>query len=226
MKKRLIGFSPAERPIEGPVDKLGGQPVWRTEPQWPLGTSGEPMMFVCQIRLAWVLPEAEGRMGYLFFTEDPVCSGYGEPDGGDCALIIQPGGRYAGPTAPLREGPTVCHRRWNERIEVRVPVELHIDLTEADEAPAGAWDDISPDDHEAFSAYFDARNENKIGGYPVPTVNRRYPRSWPVPDDWRLLVQLNALVDDGPYFLNFALDGTAYAVISPDGSEGRFWFDR
>jgi uncharacterized protein YwqG len=82
-------LSKPDAPILEPVTKLGGQPVWVDKPQWPLSTELEtPMMFLGQFRL----PGEEVRIAYLFMTggEDYV-DGTWESEGGENALIVQPG---------------------------------------------------------------------------------------------------------------------------------------
>ncbi|MFC4062932.1 hypothetical protein ACFOWE_32020 [Planomonospora corallina] len=86
---RLV-LSKADAPILEPVTKLGGQPVWVDEPQWPLSTElGTPMMFLGQFRL----PGEEVRMAYLFMTDDEEdhVDGTWESEQGENALIVQPG---------------------------------------------------------------------------------------------------------------------------------------
>jgi hypothetical protein len=43
-----LELAPADGPVREPVIKVGGQPVWLEEPQWPLSsTTGEPMPGLC-----------------------------------------------------------------------------------------------------------------------------------------------------------------------------------
>ncbi|MGP3956329.1 hypothetical protein ACTWPT_10060 [Nonomuraea sp. 3N208] len=78
---------PAEEPIRGHVTKLGGAPVWVSEPQWPLSRRLErPMTFIGQFRL----PGPEPRMAYLFMTGEDIDCTY-ESEAGENALIVQPG---------------------------------------------------------------------------------------------------------------------------------------
>jgi uncharacterized protein YwqG len=67
--------------------------------------------------------------------------------------------------------------------------------------------------------------EDKIGGTPVPTINR--PR-FPDLQHWRLLLQLNTKDNEGgdPFFLNLASDGVGYAFIARDGHRGMFLWSR
>ncbi|GAA2474860.1 hypothetical protein [Winogradskya humida] len=123
--RRDMVWRTADGPIEAPVAKLGGQPFWLDEPFWPTSAGfGTPMMFIGQ----FPVPGPHSRLAFLFMAED----GYGtgstyEPEDGDNALIVQPGGRVppflTGTSA--RTGPTLWRRgeSWTDR----VPVELHID---------------------------------------------------------------------------------------------------
>lgn len=112
--RQTVTFVPTAEPIEGPVTKLGGRPQWREEPQWPVSrTLGRPMFFLGQFRLEDG-PDGEPRMAYLFMTdsaaleimdneaafenvdeaaEDLPDVDTFEPEGGENAVIIQPGGR-------------------------------------------------------------------------------------------------------------------------------------
>ena len=64
------------------VTKFGGQPVWTTEPTWPLGSDGLPAMFIAQ----FALPD-DDRLAYLFVDPswDP------DLDGSEGILFAQPG---------------------------------------------------------------------------------------------------------------------------------------
>lgn len=224
MKKYVIQYRAALSPINDPVTKLGGQPVWIDKPQWPIGTTGAPLMFVGQFEMKYVLSDSCTRLGYVFFSDDPVNSYYGDADKGDCVVILQPGGIYYGPTQPLRHGPTVYKCTWSNRDRLITPCEFAIDLTEKEEEPVGTWDDVDPNDEGAWNKYFDALIEDKVGGRAVPTGNTMG-CPLPVPDDWRLLVQLNS-EEREDFFLSFGGDGTGWAFVSPDGRSGKFWFDR
>ncbi|MGW5094319.1 hypothetical protein ACWEQ1_18385 [Streptomyces nodosus] len=99
-------FAPAAAPVREAVTKLGGQPVWLAEPEWPLSrATGAPMRFLGQFSLAG------GGLGYLFMTGDDggvSVDGTWDPEGGENALLVQPGGRLPGfVTVESRaEGPT------------------------------------------------------------------------------------------------------------------------
>lgn len=100
-----LTFHETQEPITQPVTKFGGQPVWLTDPQWPLSRSeGEPMQFICQIALdPQIFGETPGRIAYLFMTDDEMVTNTSDPDGGENAIIIQPGSTKI-PTQPLLTG--------------------------------------------------------------------------------------------------------------------------
>jgi hypothetical protein len=114
--RRAVRYEPADRTIDEPVTKLGGGPVWLQEPQWPLSRSRDrPMPFLGQFRLDDGTGEV--RLAYVFMSdefvfdmEDEEAAGEDEdwdveedddnsiddtfePEGGENAVIIQPGGR-------------------------------------------------------------------------------------------------------------------------------------
>ncbi|MEV6394075.1 hypothetical protein AB0M39_04715 [Streptomyces sp. NPDC051907] len=100
-----LEFVSVDCPVRAPVTKIGGQPVWLEEPQWPLSRkTGEPMQFLGQFALDG------GRIAYLFMTDVQVeyVDGTWEPDGGENALLIQPGGRIPDSVTvrAQAEGPT------------------------------------------------------------------------------------------------------------------------
>ncbi|MFJ2740318.1 hypothetical protein ACIO3O_11670 [Streptomyces sp. NPDC087440] len=98
-----VEFVPAGRVVAEPVTKVGGQPVWLDAPQWPLSKdSGEPMEFIGQFELPG------DRLAYVFMTEN--APGTFVPDGGENAVIVQPGGRVPSFVAGVRDlasGPTL-----------------------------------------------------------------------------------------------------------------------
>jgi uncharacterized protein DUF1963 len=223
-KKRLIHYRAVKKPITTPTTKLGGLPSWLGKPQWPIGTDGKPMLFIGQVELRYVLPHAGHALAYLFYMDDPGARHY-DFGGPDAAVIIQPGGTYSGPTRPLRAGPTLYRRSSRTGVESRTPVELALDLEEVDEAPAGTWDHVGPDNVKRYLAYQEARREDKIGGHPVLSDNPPM-TSLPVGMDWRLLIQLNDRDWEDIFFLNFAGDATSWVMVSPDGREGRIFSSR
>lgn len=127
--RRAVRFEPVEEAGGTPVTKLGGQPVWLAEPQWPVSAGlAEPMTFIGQFRLdgdgtgtadGTGTGAGEVRMAYLFMTDtEDFVDGTWEPEAGENAVIVQPGGRVPPFVAvrPLAAGPT-----WPE--EDHLPVD-------------------------------------------------------------------------------------------------------
>jgi hypothetical protein len=229
-KKYVISYRATSSPIGESVTKFGGLPVWIEKPQWPLSRrSGAPMQFICQVVLyANLFGDLDARMAYVFLTDWDfvgVPPYTGNPDSGENAVIVQPGGIWTGPSLPLYEGPGLYRRQWRSGRWEQTPCEFDVDLLLGEDPEQGAWDDVDPDDADAWSAYWEALVEDKIGGTPVPTGNAmgEPPR---VRRDWPLLLQLYTKGDSDPFFLNFASDGVGYAYISPDGRIGTFLWDR
>jgi uncharacterized protein YwqG len=103
-----VRFVAAMATVTEPVTKLGGQPVWIGEPQWPLSRElSAPMRFLGQFRL----PGPDVRVAYLFMSDDDeeFVDDTFEPEGGENALLVQPAGRVPSfvETIELATGPTL-----------------------------------------------------------------------------------------------------------------------
>ena len=155
--KATIEFTESDDPITQPVSKFGGQPVWIDDPQWPLSKeTGNQMRFICQIALDETLfPGSAGKVAYLFMTEEEdgsfVDSTY-EPDGGENAIIIQPG-KSSSACCDQAEGPTLYRMVEKEGFDLlqQVPCEFSINPT------PGIDTEVSDD----------GLDENKVGGLPI-----------------------------------------------------------
>lgn len=234
-KKYTIAYREVASPITDPVTKFGGQPVWLEEPQWPVSRMyNSPMQFICQIALEPLLfGNLPTRMAYLFLTDWDYAGVFPttfDPDGGENAVILQPGGVWSGPCLSVPEGPSLyCRSRRHGRWE-QTPCELGVDLHPGDDPDAGTWDDVDPDDKEVWDAYCAALREDKVGGAPVPPTNGEDELAAFITDGWRLLLQLNAKDNEGRtgdrFFLNLSYDGAGYAFLSPDGRTGKFLWSR
>ncbi len=220
MKKRTIEFKEAKKPAREAVTKFGGQPVWLTEPQWPLSAeTGKPMRFICQIVLSEDLfGLVSPKMAYIFMTdgEDHV-DGTWEPDGGENAVILQPGTTSAS-VEPLAEGPTLYRmvkKMFKKRL-VPEPCEFVVhgpvsdDPTFAPESERSEWSE------EKWEEYANILDGNKIGGTPIFMQGDEFPDS----GSWKLLLQLDST--QVPFFVNFGDAGIAYAFLSEDGATGKF----
>jgi uncharacterized protein YwqG len=217
--RSTLEFTPAAAPVAGLVTKFGGQPNWIAEPQWPLSrATGNPMRFIAQIALEEALfPGASGRMAYLFMTdEEDYVDGTWEPDGGENAVVIQPG-KVGAAVAALASGPTLY-----EMVEVKrkkplepQPREYTVRLTRGDDPLFQPESQRAHFSDEEWDAYANALDGNKIGGTPIFLQDDEFPS----PGDWRLLLQLDST--RVPFFVNFGDAGVAYAFLSMDGSEGK-----
>jgi HEAT repeat protein/uncharacterized protein DUF1963/PBS lyase HEAT-like repeat-containing protein len=151
-----LDLQPRLMPVDQPVTKFGGQPVWLGIPTWPLGSDGEPMTFMAQFSV----PGVEG-LAYLFidYSEEVWASPY---DGS--ALLMQPGPppdrhivQALGPTytSQISEADRYVPRMRTRRTE-------YLPILEEGREPADwrAFDRDRDDDRD------DDRDWNKIGGSP------------------------------------------------------------
>jgi hypothetical protein len=169
-----------------------------------------------------------------------------DPDAGENAVILQPG-IYRGPILPLTDGPTLYHVFPDERglYVIKRPCEYAVEWHPGEDADnlASPWPDMTEEelseedddlDDEAWmlkhrthpSAWdlrYEASDENKIGGFPVPTTNHdTFP--YPAGGPWQLLLQLQEV--GMPFEINFGSDGTGYELLSEDGQVGKFLWMR
>ena len=80
--RRVVRYEPAGRAIDAPVTKLGGEPAWLQEPQWPLSRSrNRPMPFIGQFRLDD--GTGETRLAYVFMSDLFIFDMEDEEDTGD-----------------------------------------------------------------------------------------------------------------------------------------------
>lgn len=214
--KKIIQFHAVEQPITEAVTKFGGQPVWIDEPEWPLSESlDEPMMFIGQIAIEPELfPDAQGKMAYLFMTDSEEHGSNPptwDPDGGENAIVIQPGGEVWVETEPLSEGPTLNLRGPSSSR----PREYRVTCVEGHDAeflPEHERCDLSQAEKETK---FGKLEESKIGGTPIFIQSDEFPG-----DDWQLLFQFDS--DNLPFDLHFGDAGIGYGFISADGDEAKF----
>ncbi|GGD46852.1 hypothetical protein [Paenibacillus nasutitermitis] len=228
-------------PLNSLKTKFGGQPVWITEPQWPLssGWDNRPMMFVGQIELDKELfddpsnsgsasdsagseasktaesgADQEQRIAYIFVTHsvsgeegffDPDII---DPDGGENAVIIQPGGKLLVKTVPLENGPTL----WDDNgqaYEGRLQLKQEQD---PDFIDSESYLQLSEDEQRAYSDVVDG---DKIGGVPYFFQGD----GWPDDSRWHLLLQLHA--NFKPFSLNIGSAPTLFVFVSEDLTTGK-----
>jgi len=220
-KRGTIVFIPATAPIHEPVTKFGGQPTWLEAPQWPLSReSGKPMRFIGQIALTEeIFGSTVGRMAFLFMTddEDDYVDGTWEPDGGENAVIVQPG-EVTVPTQSLAQGPTLyrmVHPVGADRL-VPEPCEFGVRLTLAEDPPFVAEQNRWERGDEENRRYYDAVDGNKVGGTPGFIQGDEFPGE----QFTKLLLQLDS--NAVPFAVNFGDCGVGYAFLSADSRTGKF----
>lgn len=229
--RRLLSFSPCSVPVDAPVAKLGGQPVWLDEPFWPVSRDrGTPMTFVGQ----FPVPGPRSRMSYLFMTDDDSVALTSEPEAGENALLVQPEGRIP----PFIEGfvastgPSLWRRgrSWTERVAVELDIRVHL----ADDAAELAYQrDVARQAAERRGTFLDgdALSADDLGAGDCRSYVGGQPLFWQpttttIEPTWRFFFQLDGAEGSGDdsYALNFG-GGTGYAFLSQDEREGRFFWD-
>ena len=185
--------------------KFGGQPDWVTTPEWPVSkTTGHPMRFVCQINLRDIgLNDTEAELAYLFMTdEEEYVDGTWEPDGGENAIVLQPGDNKF-KTEKHVTGPTLYNM-------VEVPGNER--LIPKDFACSVGLTELPDNDTEADETEF----KNKIGGQPNFLQGEEFPSD----EKWHLLLQLDSA--SVPFSINFGDAGVGYGFISDDKKRAKF----
>ena len=201
-KAGFIEFQEASSPVSGLVTKFGGQPEWVGAPEWPLSReTGEPMRFICQIKLSKSLfGHVQAEMAYLFMTDEEgnFVDGTYEPDGGENAVILQPG-KTARPTSPLVEGPSLYRMVQKPGAKLLIPetCSFSVNLVECEDL----HDDIK---------------KNKVGGRPVFLQGEELPFE----GQSRLLLQLDCC--SVPFYVNFGDAGVGYAFLNAAGDQAKF----
>ena len=221
-KKRRIEFNEASSPITDAVTKFGGQPVWISEPQWPLSReTGNPMRFICQISIRDDLhANLAAKMAYLFMTEEEdgeFVDGTYEPEGGENAAILQPGNVEC-PFSPLHQGPTLFRMVEKPGKEMLEPEDCEFSVTLIDEDDLEFvldtdQSELSEGERESVTGNLD---ENKIGGTPVFMQGDEFPFE----GSNHLLLQLDSC--SVPFSINFGDAGVGYAFLDQFGERARF----
>ena len=220
--KWILNFAESSTPICDPVTKFGGQPVWIDDPAWPLSRqTGKPMTFIAQIALSDQLGlTTSAGMAYVFMTDDvdgEYVDGTWEPDGGENAVILQPGTTSV-PTTPEHEGPSLYRmvkKPGMDRLQPE-PCECAVELVEAEDvefvSEADRWR-MSKEESAAVTGKLD---ENKVTGTPVFMQGDEFPFE----SGSQLLLQLDSC--GVPFSINFGDAGVGYVFLNASGDEARF----
>jgi hypothetical protein len=218
-KKYSIEFFEAKKPILELVTKFGGQPNWVGKPEWPLSKSThEPMRFIGQIALdAELVGAVTAKMAYLYMTDDSAVDGTWEPDGGENALIIQPGQNDV-KTEPLTEGPTLfrMEKRFFGAANLPKSLEYGVRLIPGEDPEWLNEEARFQLPEEKFVAYNESLVGNKLGGTPGFLQGDEFPEG----ENWKLVLQLDSAKT--PFWVNFGDAGVGYAFISKDCTRGKF----
>jgi hypothetical protein len=209
-------------PIEEPVTKLGGLPVWVGEPTWPVSAAtGQQMLFIGQVVIDQPLfPVKTPRLAYLFITEE-IETNCGQLEtwdarSGENAVVIQDAS--AGRQPAIIDGPRLRETYWEDGVTMTRPLELAVTVC-IEPIPGELSDDeryLLQMDRRRGIEYYNALGQ-KVGGVPD------WIQGDEMPEGWRLLLQMN----DCPWVdgesiqtnWNFGM-GSCYVLISPDCSEG------
>jgi uncharacterized protein (TIGR02996 family) len=239
-KLTIQKYRRVKKPVTEPVTKFGGQPVWVAGPAWPIASRGEPMQFVCQVRVPdfFGAPLA-GKMVYVFALH-PEFADWEEfcgtisplyPEEGDNAVVIQPGGDPPAPTWVLPLGAKDQRRRKRPlRVEPRSagptlydkngqPGEWLLDLE------PGADPDYTANTKETFPCeddwqrYYEAVSGEKVSGTPAWGNSLATEiDSLAADPDWRLLLYYAYHI---PYFSVWRDGGFEWYVwVTRDGKRG------
>ena len=190
--------------IEQSKSKFGGQPDWLTRPEWPISNeTGKPMRFICQINLSEIgFDNFDAKYAYLFMTDEKeYVDGTWEPDGGENAIILQPGENKIR-TEKIVDGPSLYKMIESPSSSQLVPKDFKssIELKKTIEKESTDNLDII----------------NKLNGAPVFLQDEEYPSD----EKWNLLIQLDSA--NVPFYVNFGDAGVGYGFISEDGEKAKF----
>ncbi|WP_321477596.1 DUF1963 domain-containing protein [uncultured Paludibaculum sp.] len=213
---RLV-LARAESPINLPITKLGGLPVWVEDPAWPVSrATGELMLFLGQVALnPRLFPAGSGRIAYLFMTGgEPRDLATWDPDSGENAVVIQNSSPGRAPT--IIEGPRLVEAYWVEGVARWKPLELAATVCIEEDRPEIPCEEVSEWPCDRRSEYYGSRSQ-RVSGTPDWIQDDAMPAGWQlllqVPDYPRVdgdVIQTN---------WNFGT-GVCYAMISPDCTEG------
>lgn len=160
------------------------------------------------------------QMAYLFITDEEngeFVDGTYEPDGGENAVILQPGAA-AVPVKKLIRGPAL-YRMIEKPGHVRLepePCEFAVQLMVEDDLPFLAQDERWRMLDAGAQAVTGKLDENKIGGTPVFMQGDEFPFA----GNCRLLIQLDSC--GVPFYINFGDAGVGYAFLNETGDQAKF----
>jgi len=193
------------KPKKG-TTKFGGLPDWLTTPEWPISKeTGNQMRFICQVDLSKIgYGEKSSKFAYIFITDEyEYVDGTWEADGGENAIILQPGENQV-KTENLKSGPSLYKmvKKFFRKRLVPQDFECAVKLTKTEE-------NINYENDELGIL-------NKFNGNPIFIQGEEFKSR----DGWNLLIQLDAT--SVPFHLNFGDAGVGYGFINKTKKTAKF----
>lgn len=221
MKKRAsLNYEQVKKPLHELVSKLGGQPNWIQEPEWPLDKAkGEKMVFIGQIVLQENLfGDVKGKVAYLFIDGDEEGQDTWDPESGQNAVVIQPGNndfpKVTDATGPVCE---VSEEFEGEDLNPDGLAEFKLIMNVEDEPDYMDEDslmELAESDDEKYDQYCEVMSIDKVGGSPLFIQGYEFP----IEGDSKLICQLDE--SSIPILVNFGC-GVAYVFMNSDGTFGK-----
>ena len=211
----LLNFKKNEPGRKGKT-KFGGQPDWYQASEWPLSKEyGEPMQFICQIELEAIgFGNYGAKYAYLFMSGmDLEADETWEADGGENAIILQPGDNSRFKVRKITKGPSISD-------EEEAPEGCHVELQ------LSRGEQTLKDEQEGIAT--------KLAGEPNFLQGANYPfnsksrvemidgKEVETKEEWHLLLQLYEF--KLPYLVNFGAGGIGYGFIRNDGKMAKFFW--
>lgn len=159
-------------------------------------------------------------MAYLFMSDsdgDDFVDGTYNPDGGENAIIIQPGNNRF-PYQEHSNGPSLYRmvEKTGQYFLVREPVEFRVELSPMEDPDFISEEERWKIPEEKRSKALPRLNDNKIGGTPAFLQGDEFPEG----GNWRLLIQIDSC--QVPFSINFGDAGVGFGFINETGDEGKF----
>jgi predicted DNA-binding WGR domain protein len=229
---KFVGFEEVQEPVTTPITKFGGQPVWISQPKWPICPSNQKLIpFLCQIELdPQLFGEIPNKMAYIFagdYKDDGGAGGW-PTDHGDCVIVLQPENTIWRPYwyrevdpelfQSISIGPTIYYgltdtkHSWQGGLLEWIPkTVLGYEYSYVANKSRASWSEKRQNQYE------EQIQSDKFGGTPL-LWDDDAPNNFP--QDWHLLLQLNS--SDGydaelPFCHSYGDGGCGWWFLSKDG---------
>jgi len=207
VKKMSIKFINPGKKDEG-IIKFGGQPDWLLSNEWPISeTTGNPMMFVCQISPPKeIFGKVNFAMAYLFITDKLYDN---KMDVLESVIILQPGNTEV-KVKEIVNGPTI----YEDIVDAATGKLLG---TKPCQFAAQLYPGEDKEIHPTHEDYVELSG-TKIGGLPMFLQEPEF--SEPEWSRWQLLIQLDTT--DMPFHIDLGDAGIGYIFIDEKGDRAKF----